>query len=576
MRLPRWWGHALATSAAVLIVGGPSIFTRNGFMEDYTNHLWLVWVQAHAIAHHLVPTYFIDAPVVGVFYPIYMFYGGTLYAVTGALAALLGGRVDVAYVGLSLLAIAAAYVGPLWLSLQLGVRSWLAHAPAIAFVSSAYYVTNIYGRGAWPEFVATSMIPLLVAAGWRLASAELVEFGAAAVFVVSAALFAGSHNATLLLGTIILGLGIGLLRIAVGRALTPWGAARMLQIGGLLLLAVGLDGWYLIPTLVHGAQTQIALKPVFPWNLTAGFNAPGTLFNPLRTVPWYSTTPGLFVQVPDWTLLWALVCGVALRTRFTPRLRRAAGAVAVLLLGLLVLITIGPVWNAMPRVIRDVQFPFRLGTYLALCVSGLVLIAALALTRAREDRSSRWLPLGLVGAIGVSMGLALWQLWFVNDDVNVSYRNRDALFVSTHVTPRTWNDASSYADGGQPVVRAPATVVNFDPTAFESNHGTVTVDPPAGAAPFATNLAAGPDVVRVSGGLVRAGRTATGYAVLKRARPGSGTVSVTFSLAGGAPVTGRIISAISALALVLLGLSSAVAGTRNGRSAIAARYRQAA
>jgi hypothetical protein len=35
-------------------------------------------------------------------------------------------------------------------------------APALAVVTSAYYVTDLYGRGAWPEFMATSaMAPLL-------------------------------------------------------------------------------------------------------------------------------------------------------------------------------------------------------------------------------------------------------------------------------------------------------------------------------------------------------------------------------------------------------------------------------
>ena len=146
---------------AVLVIGGPAVFTHNGFAVDFTNHLWLVWVQEAAIAQHATPTYFISAPAAGVFYPFFAFYGGTLYAATGAVAALLGGRVVVAFLAVTLLGVAAAYGGLVWLSRQLGVRSWAAHAPAIAYVFSAYYVTNLYGRGAWTEFMATSTIPLV-------------------------------------------------------------------------------------------------------------------------------------------------------------------------------------------------------------------------------------------------------------------------------------------------------------------------------------------------------------------------------------------------------------------------------
>ena len=89
-----------------------------------------------------------------------------------------------------LLAVAAAYAGLVWLARQLGVRSWMAHAPAIAFVTSAYYVTNIYARGAWTEFMATSTIPLLVASACRLARAQRIAPLPAVLFVISTVLLA--------------------------------------------------------------------------------------------------------------------------------------------------------------------------------------------------------------------------------------------------------------------------------------------------------------------------------------------------------------------------------------------------
>ena len=73
---------------------------------------------------------------------IFAFYGGTLFALTGALAAVLGGSTILAFEVVTLAAIAAAYGGLFWLARQLGVKGVLAHAPAIVFVTSAYYVTQ--------------------------------------------------------------------------------------------------------------------------------------------------------------------------------------------------------------------------------------------------------------------------------------------------------------------------------------------------------------------------------------------------------------------------------------------------
>src|SRR5262249_42306499 len=132
---------------------------------DFTNHLWLVWVAGKAFVQAGHPTYFINTTTQGVFNPWFAFYGGTLYMITGAISELLGGHPVIAYVGVTMLAIAGCYLGTLCPARQFGLRGWIAHAPALAVVTSAYYITNLYGRGAWPEFVAVSSIPPLIASG---------------------------------------------------------------------------------------------------------------------------------------------------------------------------------------------------------------------------------------------------------------------------------------------------------------------------------------------------------------------------------------------------------------------------
>lgn len=556
--------QAGAVLLAVLIVGGPAIFTQNGFASDFTNHLWLVWIQEHAISGHLAPTYFVNASPLGVFYPFFIFYGGTLYAAAGALAVLLGGHVEIAYVGVVLISIAVAYSGWLWLARQLGVRSWMAHAPAIAFVSSAYYVTNLYGRGAWPEFVATSTIPMLLASGYRLTQGPRIEPLPATIFVVTAVFAAGSHNPTLIVGGL---WGVGaviLLWPALGVKVTRGNGLRLAHIGALGVLAVAIDAWFLLPDVLYGSKTVIGSAAVVPWSATSFFNTPGMLFDPLRAVPHQSSTPALYVQVPDWFLAWALVAIAALWRRGDRRVKRSACAIVLLLGALLALIMIGPLYDAMPRSVLQVQFPYRFDTDVTLCVSALVLAGVLSLEH--TDRPRGALQLALLSAGAISVGLCLWQLWVPNTHHPKSYSDRSSALVSMHLAPRTWYDTGAYFDTSQPVVPVARAVMSIDPATVDSDHATLTVRPPAGDLPFATDIGAGPYVVKLGGGLTRAGRMPLGQTAARRTGgANTGPVKITLSPTGAGLAIGRIITR-AAIILSLVLLVRAMIGIRMRRA----------
>src|ERR1700722_12562354 len=94
----------LLSSAAILVIAAPLLFTRTGFQVDFTNHLWLSWVAGKGLVQAGHPVYFINTTTEGVFNPFFAFYGGTLYMVTGAISELLGGHPTIAYVGVALLA----------------------------------------------------------------------------------------------------------------------------------------------------------------------------------------------------------------------------------------------------------------------------------------------------------------------------------------------------------------------------------------------------------------------------------------------------------------------------------------
>jgi uncharacterized integral membrane protein len=446
----------------------------------------------------------------------------------------------------------------------------LAHAPAIVFVTSAYYVTTLYGKGAWVEFTAVSMLPLVLAASLRLVRGRL-SVGPVACLVAATALFSGSHNITLLWGSTLAIVALVVYWLLSGRSRElPW--RRMLAVAGLIALGVGLNGWYLLPDLSYAHDTNISSITI-PYADTWRFDTLGAVFDPLRYVPPQSEMPGLYVQVPVLALLWGLLA-IPLYWR-ERRLRAGVATALILLAGLLVVILSSGAWSSLPTPFQRAQFPHRVQTYVALACAGLVLLGALALTRraqsGRATRSDRPLAFALGFVVAFSLALSAWQLWVPNTHIPElhSYSNRgDALGGPWALLPLSWNAGTDYGDRGLPVAAATAQFA-FEPAAVKDDRFAGLVSLPPGVQPFATNIAGGP-LVHVSGGARVVGRTASqlgcntgcwegGYLVLQRTADGSQPVRVELSARLSAPVVlGRITTAVSAALLLALAIVAAV------------------
>jgi hypothetical protein len=571
---------AIAT-LAVLLIASPLLFTGDGFAPDFTNAIWLADRQHHAIAANLHPTLFLQTQEHGVFYPLFAFYGATLFALTGALAVVLGGSTIVAFEVVTVAAIAAAYGGLFWLARQLGVKGLLAHAPAIVFVTSAYYVTNIYGRGAWAEFIAVSALPLVLAASLRLVRGRF-SVGPVACLVAASVAFSGSHNITLLWGSTLALVALAIYWLLSGRSRDlPW--RRMLGVAGLITLGVGVNGWFLLPDVSYGNHTIIGGEHV-PWNNMGLFNTPGVIFDPLRTVPHESRFPALYIQTPVLALVWGLLAApLAWRYR---GLRAGVATALIVLAGVLVLMMVQAAWEALPNIYQRAQFTYRLETWVTLACAGLVLLGALALTRraqsGRATRADRSLALGLGVVVAFGVALCTWQLWVPNTHVNerappgvccsfASYANRgDVLRGLPIIVPESWNAKPDYADRSLRVL-APRPGFWFDPTHVQDDRLAGPVSVPAGLRPFATNVAGGPYLVHVGGGVRVVGRTERGELVLQRTTDGSQPVPVELSARLGAPVVlGRITTAVSAVLLLALAGVAAVRRRRRRRAALPA------
>jgi hypothetical protein len=559
-------------AVAVLFIASPLLFTRNGFAPDFTNDIWLASYQQHTIAAHLFPTLFLQTQH-GIFYPLYAFYGGTLFALTGALGELLGGSTIIAFEIMTLAAIAAAYGGLLWLARQLGVRGLLAHAPAVVFLTSAYYVSNLYGRGAWTEFVATSMLPLVIASALRVVRGRW-RAAPAVCLLASSIVFSGSHNITLLLGFTTVALALAIYWLLSGRSRElPW--RRIAAAGGLIALGVCANAWFLLPDVRYSNDTLIS-NAIIPWSATAAFNSAGVIFDPLRTVPSSSETPALFVQIPVLALAWGLLA-IPFGWRYR-RLRAGIVAALTVLVVLLVVIMSAGVYSRLPMLFQEIQFPYRLQTYVSLACAALVLLGILALTRRAQGggakSSDRVLAGGLGFVVAFAVALAAWQLWVPNTHIDSYYRsfaNRSEVLESAPpVLPASWNAPNNYSDRSLPIVN-PKNGITFDPQTLVYNeriagHGAF----PSGTEPFATNIAGGPYFVHVGGEVHVVGRTTEGALVLARAQSGSQPIPFELSAELSGPVTlGRILTAAAVLLTLALAAMTALRHWRRRLSAAA-------
>jgi hypothetical protein len=574
------WGDWALTVAAVALVSSPALFSQSGFATDFTNHLWLLDVAGKNLVAAGHPTFFLNAighgsatnvasvSPIGVFEPFYAFYGGTLYTLVGAIAQLLGSPVA-AYVGFIVFMIASCYRGTLLVARQAGLSTWWSHLPALTVVTSAYFVTDIYGRGAWPEFVAGAAIaPMLASAGSVVRCREWRPRTMLAL-VFYTVIFTGSHNITTLWGATMSGLALLLLWACIGlRRRLPW--RRIAVALGLAIIGCAVNAWFLLPDLRFNHLVQVKF---FDVGIAAMFlNTPGDLFYPLRMVPAESGTPALYTQTPVWLLAWALIASVMLLRRHNAAssLRRAwlacVGTIAVLL----ILLCVGSVWNVIPFPWNTVQFPYRLCTYLAYGCAAAAAVAALAVERVWGQIGTwarRWLAGSLAIAVVASVALCAWQLWAANYLQPDSFTNRTLAVAKTVTAPKSWYDHGLYADASAPVVVAPAgRTLIIDPADVHGDTFSGWVNAPAGMAPIQTNIAGGSYLVKLSG-LVWIGRSERGFAVVKREHPGSGRVHITIATAENATVVGGWVISLIALVLVAMIAAWGIARRVRGRGA---------
>ncbi len=547
----------------VVLLFAPVAFTNRSFGADWTLHLWLVRQQELNIQTMWHPGLFVSAEPLGVFYPVFSFVGSGIYTVGGLLAIVLGDRPLLAYKLLYLAGLCLAYGGMTWLSVQVGLRGWRSQISGLVLVTGAYYVTDMVGRGDLGEFIALASIPFLIAAISATLTTSTLRTRNLVALVLGTFVLTGSHNITLLWGSVFVMLLGVVATVAFARSWRPsipGRRFRMLVLGA--AIGAGLNAWFLFPDLAYGLDTLGAQRSqsVLPG---ISLTKLGLLFNPLRTSLRPTLDRELRVTLPWMFALWALAFGIAFwRGKDRPSKTLFVGLCGVAVV-YLVLIFDQSAWRLLPSVLYNLQFTWRLHAYLLLVTAWLVMIVLLWHRSARPP-VQRAATLVLLAFVLFSVGAATWQVWRVRPTAlqDGHFRPTNDAYVDTVVAARTtapssWYAPAQFRDGSPPEVTVdPARTVEIPAAAVAGDSYEGVLRPPDGPEPFRTNITAARRFLRITG-ISAVGRDVQGFLVAVRApdAPVDGPVKVTIRQANTVVLTaGAALSLLSLVALVgLLG-----------------------
>ena len=405
VKLARSAAVALPAVAVIVFLAWPMLFTSSGMGVDWGTHLWYIWRQSATISQNGQPSLFLHFSE-SVFYPLYAFYGGTIYALAGTLTLLLGNSAVTAYVLTYMIGFAAAYGGWYWLGRMAGLGRWAAQVPGLLFITSGYYLTNVYARGDWAEFVGVSSIPLLVASGLSVLRAKRLRILPALALGGSTLVLFGSHSITMLWGLTMLTLLAVAIVVAVPRARRSITRAGVIRVAAVAVPSALVNAWYLLPAVAYVSRTSVANEYHYARELHyfSYLVSASNLFTPWHTIE-VLDTPDFVYALPVLTIAWVLIgIAISLRHRGDDAWRRVLWIVSGLSLLVGIVMTHPGLILDLPHPYTLLQFGIRLETYVLLGLSAAVLaILVLARSWPRRRRLGSWAAAAVVLA-GAGVG----------------------------------------------------------------------------------------------------------------------------------------------------------------------------
>jgi hypothetical protein len=564
-RLRRSWVVPAAVILAIaLLLSLPMLLTTSGMSQDWPNHLWVLWQQSMNIRRDGLPSLFLNQGQ-NVFYPLFAFYGGTLYTLGALLSLLLGDAPVKAYVITWVLGFSAALGSFYWLARTAGAGRVLAHVPGVVFVTSSYVLTDVYARGAWPEFIAVCAIPLWVASGLAVLRSSRLRPGPAAALALATIVLFGSHNITMLWGVTYLAI-VGLLALTLPQARALVTKAAVLRVGVVVAPSIMVNAWFLLPALAYASHTFAGHSENIPLlRSTSGLVAAAKLFTFSRAS---AVTGAAGVNAPDFALslpllaiAWTPLAALLLRSgaRGSALLRLSWILIGVgLLLG--IVMTHVSIVEALPGPYAFVQFQYRISSYILLSLAG-AMIGPLALLSARGDGRALALKLALVPVVLIAAEGAIVQIAAYPSRIP----DRNVVFDARVQPPPSVYSLNDYDDDSLPLVGTPARVLFSPPSLIHGEKVTLPYPATLGGTAVQTNVLAAPYLLAVHGAHVL-GRTAAGPIALQLPRTGAQGGVVTLQRSGRLPlVLGRALTVLGLVGVLAVLAWSSIVSVREWR-----------
>ena len=213
----------------------PLLKVHSLFGGDWANHQWIAaYYQRYFLAHWRFPEVINSHGNIGMVHGL--FYGEPMYGVLAFAAALFG--VDLVFRAAALGALLLQFVYVRRLFRIAGAGEILAGTAAALVTWSIYPLTNLYNRGAVPEFLAVCCLNAAASClmGIALARNAAERRPMAAGLVLSVVLATSCHPITTLFGALsIVGLGLGCLLLAERKRYLLAVAALSCVLAGLVL-----------------------------------------------------------------------------------------------------------------------------------------------------------------------------------------------------------------------------------------------------------------------------------------------------------------------------------------------------
>jgi hypothetical protein len=355
------------------------------FGIDWASHAWLTSYFGEFFRHHFsFPEVLNTNQLSGMPQPV--FYGFLLYPILGVMSAVTGAEMAIRLAVLAVLLLQSRQV--FRLVLQISNDRALSLVTTAVTCWSTYALTNLYNRGALNELFAVALLTSAVCAFTRfilLAPEQrnpVVLLNGFLFFVLAA----GAHPITALFGGLFLAFVVAALFLiarermrmmrwftlgVIGSALilSPW-IYVVLNFNGSLTVS---EKWAKIAYFTKNIDSVSSRLMPFPYDARMAGNA---------QLPRYMS-PYLDAQITSGLLILAMVLTACASGKHRENFRnnpRGAGIVALswMMFLLLFALSVAPSLGlAMPSIFKNLQFAYRLVSYLNLCLL-VIIIAALA------------------------------------------------------------------------------------------------------------------------------------------------------------------------------------------------------